>query len=176
MRLLERLQHHRHVLEAVEFALEGENVGGQPLLDDAHASGLARAVGRVDAEKADLDRRHAAPDAHLQAPAAHLVEHADLLDQPQRVVERQEIDQRPEPEPLRALRHGSHEQAGRGGEAQRRAVVLGQMIGVEAVPVVGLGQPHAVLDLLAERHAAVVHVLEDAELHVPSPWPGGRRG
>jgi hypothetical protein len=59
-----------------------------------------------------LDRRDAAPDAELEAPSAELVEHADLLDQAQRVVERKHIDQRAEAQFLCALRDGGEKHAG----------------------------------------------------------------
>jgi hypothetical protein len=44
-------------------------------------------------------------------------------------------------------------------------VVLGEVVGVKAETVVGLHQLHALGDLLGERHAAVVHMLEDAKPH-----------
>jgi hypothetical protein len=50
-----------------------------------HRSGL-RKVERV---VGGLERRHAAADAELEPSAAHLVEHADFLDQAQRMIERQ---------------------------------------------------------------------------------------
>ena len=51
---------------------------------------------KVEAVGPGLERRHAAADAELEAPAAHLIEHADFLDQAQRMIERQQIDQRAE--------------------------------------------------------------------------------
>src|SRR6266849_412415 len=61
----------------------------------------------------------------------------------------------------------------RGRHPQRRRVVLGDVQGVEAEPVVGLGELEPVLEELRERLAARVHVIENAELHC-SPFP--RRG
>ena len=46
--------------------------------------------------KSQLERRDAAADADLEPAVAQMVEHADLLDEAQRRVERQQIDQRPE--------------------------------------------------------------------------------
>ncbi len=96
---------------------------------------------------------------------AHLVEHADLVDQPQRVVERQQVDHRPEAKPLGALRNGGQEQAGRRRIAERRVVVLGEVIAVEAGAVVCLDQSEPLLEMAGERQAAVVEVVEDPEAH-----------
>src|SRR5262245_39170926 len=86
------------------------------------------------------------------------------------MVERQKIDQRSKAQPFRPLRERGHEQTGRGRQPQRCSVVLGEMVGMKAETIVGFDQLHAIFDLLAERHAAVVHVVEHAELHVCSPW------
>ena len=59
-----------------------------------------------------LERRHAAADAELEAPAAHLVEHADFLDQAQRMIERQQINQRAEAQSFGALRQCGEEDLG----------------------------------------------------------------
>src|SRR5262245_8915143 len=85
------------------------------------------------------------------------------------MVERQQIHQRSEAQPFRPLRQRGHEQAGRRRQSQRRAVVLGQMVGMKAEAVVRLGKLHASLELLAERHAAVVHMVEHTKLHGCSP-------
>ena len=100
-------------------------------------------LGEVEAVGLGLERRHAAADAELEAPAAHLIEHADFLDQAQRMIERQQIDQRAEAQRLGALRHRREEQPGRGGAAERRRMVLGEMIAVEAGAVIGFDQLRA---------------------------------
>ena len=124
-------------------------------------------LGGIDAVVGDLVRRDPAADAQLQPAAAHLVEHADLLGDAQGMVQRQRVDQRPEAQPARALRHRREEHAGRGRHAERRGVVLGQVIAAQAQPVVGLDQLQPVLVVLAQRHRAEVEMIEDAELHVP---------
>src|SRR5713226_1552990 len=53
----------------------------------------------------------------------------------------------------------------RGRHPERRRVVLGDVEGVEADPVVGLGELEAVLEEVRERLAARIHVIENAELH-----------
>ena len=52
------------------------------------------------------------PTPELEASAAQLVEHADLLDQPQRMVQRQRVDQRAEAQVPRALGHRGEENLG----------------------------------------------------------------
>jgi hypothetical protein len=73
----------------------GERLGGQARQDDLERLLVARAALVLsDAEEAGLQRRDAAPDAHAEPAPAHLVEHRDLLDQPQRVIQRQHEDHR----------------------------------------------------------------------------------
>jgi len=112
-----------------------------------------------------LERRDATPNPEFEATAAHLVEHADLLDQAQRVIERQEIYHRTKTQPAGALRQGRQEQAGRCGTADRGAVVLGKMISVETRAVESLRKPEPVGVKFAMRHARIVHVVEHAEFH-----------
>jgi hypothetical protein len=45
-------------------------------------------------------------------------------------------------------------------------VVLGEVVGVEAKPVVQLGELEPLGELLGGRAAVVVDVVEDAELHL----------
>ena len=124
-----------------------------------------RPGGGIDAVVAHLVGRDAAADAELEPAAAHLVEHADLVDQAQRMIEVDGVDQRPEAQRLGALGHGGQEHAGRGRHAERRRVMLGQVIGVEARALVELDQPQPLVELPAEIGAGAVHVVEDAELH-----------
>ena len=126
-----------------------------------HRAGL-REIERV---VRGLERRHAAADAELETPAAHLVEHADFLDQAQRMIKRQEIDQRAEAQPVGALRQRREENSGRRRAADRRAVMLGEVIAVKARAVVSLGKPQPAGKQLAMRHACIVHVIEYAEFH-----------
>ena len=48
-------------------------------------------------------------------------------------------------------------------------MVLGEMIAVEARAIVSLGEGQPVGIELAERHARVVDVVEDAEFHATAP-------
>src|SRR6516165_3187243 len=112
-----------------------------------------------------LERRDAAPNPEFEATAAHLVEHADFLDQAQGMIEWQEIHHRAKTQPAGALRQGRKEQAGRRGAADRRAVVLGKMISVETRAVESLRKLEPVGVKFAMRHARIVHVVEHAEFH-----------
>jgi hypothetical protein len=126
---------------------------------------LLHAVREVDAEEPDLDRRDATADPEQKAASAHLVEHADLLDQPQRVIERQQIHHRPEAQALRPLRDGGQKHARRRGVAEWGRVVLGEMVAVKTRAIVGFGQLQALLEQLAERDPAVVQMIEDPKAH-----------
>ena len=130
----------------------GQLVGGEALEQDLEGlvEALAPAV-PVDLEEPDLDGRHARAHAELQPPVAEVVEHADLLDEPQRVVERQAVDERAEAQRRRALGRGGDEDARRRPVPERRAVVLGQVVGVEAGLLVALDEREALLELLADR-------------------------
>ena len=118
---------------------------------------------RIDAIALMLEQRATTSDTELEAAAAELVEHADLLEQAQRMIERQQIDERPEAQPARALRDRRKKDAGRGRAAERRAVMLGQVIGVEALALDQLDEPQALLELRAARRAVVVEMIENSE-------------
>src|SRR5205085_11377773 len=123
----------------------------------------------IDAVEADLDRRDAAPDTVEKTAARHLVEHADFVNEAQRMIERQKVHHRPETELLRALRDGRQKDARRRRVTQRRIMMLGQVIAVEAGPVIGLDQLQPVLEMPLQRRATVVEVIENPETHHRSP-------
>src|SRR5262252_4617853 len=105
MRALQRPQDHRHVVKSVMLALEGQFVAGKALEDEFEGLVIDFAgLREIEAVSASLKRRHAASDPELEPPAAHLIEHADFLDQAQRMIERQEIDERAEAQRLRGSR------------------------------------------------------------------------
>jgi hypothetical protein len=52
---------------------------------------------------------------------------------------------------------------------ERRSVVLGQVVGVEAGLLVALDERKALLELLADRKPTLVDVIEDPEPHVLLP-------
>ena len=53
-----------------------------------------------------------ASDADIKASIAHLIQHADFFDQSQRLIERQCVDKRAEPQALGAGGDGGEEDAG----------------------------------------------------------------
>ncbi len=65
-----------------------------------------------------------------------------------------------------ALGRRGDKDAGRGGEPERRGVMLGQVVGVEAGRVVSLEQAQAALVELVERHVPPVEMVEDPDVHV----------
>src|SRR5262249_13939075 len=65
----------------------------------------------IDAVGIELHRRDAAPHADVEASAAEMIEHAQLFQQPQRMVERQEIEQRAEADAPRFARGGGKKHA-----------------------------------------------------------------
>lgn len=172
MRALQRREGQRHV--AIGVVLAGMiDAAVAPTAEDHlerfHVHRLR--FGRIDAEGGDLPGQHAAADADLQTPARQIIEHAQLLDQPQRIVERQAEHHRAEPEAPRALRGGGEEHGWLGCEAERRRVVLGEVPEMEAGGVVALDQPQAVLVDIGDGDARPpVEMTEDAEgKHAPSP-------
>ena len=57
--------------------------------------------------------------------------------------------------------------------AERRAVVLGQVVGVEAGVLVALDEREALLELLADRKPTLVDVIEDPDfMLLPPSRPG----
>src|SRR6516164_5048365 len=139
---------------------------GETEADDLERLGkLLHAALEIDAEKPDLDRRDTAADAKQKAATAHLVEHADLFDQAQRVVKRQQIDHRSKAQMPSSLSHCGQKDTRRRRIAERRRVMLGQMIAVEPGAVVGFDQFEPLLKLLGQRHPTVVDMVKDPKTH-----------
>src|SRR6266853_6546586 len=128
---------------------------------------------RIDVEEAHLRAERATAERELQPPAAHLVEHADLFEQPQGMIERRDGHHGPEAQALRALRHRREEHGGRRRHSERREMVLGDMIGVKARALVGLHDLQALAVEALVRTVAEVEVIEDAEFHAGS-YPTAR--
>src|SRR3984893_11484253 len=169
MRALQRTQDHRHVVKSVMLALERQFVAGKALEDEFEGLVIDFAgLREIETVSASLKRRDAASDPELEPPAAHLIEHADFLDQAQRMIERQEIDEGAEAQRLGALRHGREKEPGRGGAAERRRVVLGDVVAIDAAAVIGFDQLEPIGVERAKRPAPIVHVIEHAEFHAAS--------
>src|SRR5262249_29182562 len=128
----------------------------------------------IDAVGVELHRRNAAPHADVEAAAAEMIEHAELFQQPERMVEGKEIGQRAEPDAPRFARGGGQKYARRRRHRQRRRVMLGEVVTVKAGGLGRLQQGEPVLVGLLQRLPARVDVIEDAEFHVAFPPTLGR--
>jgi hypothetical protein len=138
---------------------------------DRFSVDLGRGV-RGHVEEARLERRGAAADAELQAATAELIQHAHLLENPQGMLEAQDGDQRAERQTGGPLRNRGEEYARRRRRAERRSVVLGQVVGVQTGPIVMLGQREPVGILppdIGIGSARTVEMVEYSEFHKPPP-------
>ncbi len=150
--------------------MEGEVLFGEALHDELIGLGIDRLCFlMVLAEIGELGRRRAAPESDLDAAAAHMIEHAELLDHAQRVIERQRIDHRPEAQPFRALRDRGHEDAGARRHAEGRRVMLGDVVAEEAEPIIGLDDLEPRFVVVGKRQVRAVDVIEDTEFHLWLP-------
>jgi hypothetical protein len=150
----------------VKAASEIHSRLGQGLLDDVIGLDIARwRLFRIDAEILQFMRRSAPPDAPFEAAAAEVVEHTDLFREPQRMMHRQHIDERPQPNALRPLRDRREKHAGRGRHAEGRRMMLAHVIGAKAGTVVELDQSQAILILISEGKRPEIVLVENSELH-----------
>src|SRR5690242_13457127 len=176
MRPLHRPRDDRRVGQLVVHPVEGHAVRGEALPQDRE--GLVEPALRLllarHAVEGQLGGGDAPAHAQVEPPAGQLVEGHRLLDDAHRVVQRQDRDERPQPQPRGPLRGRRQHQVRRRRDGQRRPVVLGQVVGVEAKPVVGLDQLKPLSDLLDVRPSRVVVVVDDPEAHAPNltPLPG----
>ena len=166
MRLLQRPQRYRHVLVDEVLAPVGERVGRQAGADAVERvdEDVARVVVR-DLVESELVGRDAAADADLEPAVAEMVEHADFLDHAQRRIERQQIDQRPEPHALGRARQRAEIDARNRHHVERRGVVLGDVQAVDAGGVGRLGELEALVEQQRERALAVLDMVEKSNLH-----------
>ena len=81
----------------------------------------------------------------------------------------QDVDQRAQAQTLGALGDGRQQDTRRRRHAERRRVMFGDMIGVEAAAVVDLGQFEPAFVELRKARIATVDVVEDSEFHVLFP-------
>src|SRR5258705_10113318 len=149
MRLLHRLEDERHVVECVVLAAEADASRAQRLHHDLVGLEVHRLrLRRIDAERGDLERGHAAADAELEPPSAQVVESADLLGEAQGVVERQRIDEGAEAQAPGALRREREENLRRWRHPERRTLAPRYWENVEAEPDLGFCRYNAVSDIL----------------------------
>jgi len=149
------------------LALEGEPLLRERKLD--HRERLlidALRFFHILAVEHELDRRAPAADADLEPALAQMIEHRNLFGETQRVIERQEIDQRTEAQPPRALRDRREKHAGRRRHAERRRMMLGEVIGVEAEPVIELRDAQPLVIKFGYRPAATIEMIENPEFQL----------
>jgi hypothetical protein len=109
--------------------------------------------------------RDAAADADLEPAVAEVVEHADFLDQAQRRIKRQQIDQRPKPHAPGRARQRAEIDARDRHHIERRRVVLGNMQAIDTGGVGRLGELEAFVEQQRERALAVLDMVEKSNLH-----------
>jgi hypothetical protein len=120
--------------------------------------------------------RAAASDAEHQAAAAQMIEHAEFLIQPERVMERQDVDERSDPQPRGSRERGREKNAWARRHAERGGMVLGQMIAGEAFAFDQLDQPEPALEHPIELMPVGIQMIENAELqHLVTPRPAHSR-
>src|SRR5262245_60441249 len=149
----------------------------EPGVEDGQ--GLVESLPVLLGRNADLDQllRHATGAADLQPPARQVVEHADLLQNAPRLVERQHHAHGAEPKPLGAASDAGAQQVAPGamGEAE---MVLAEEDTFESEPVDALPKGDTRIehrrgglwrDLLS-RGARCIQELEDPRLDHAPPW------
>ena len=112
-----------------------------------------------------LERRHAAADADFEPAVAQVIEHADFLDQPQRRIERKQVDQRPEPHPLGRARHRAEIDARHRHHVERGGVVLGHVQAIDAGFVGRLGEGETLVEERRHRAIRCFDVIEQSDFH-----------
>jgi hypothetical protein len=104
MGALDRMQYHRDIVKVIKLAVMGQYIGTETAADQVQRFRmLLLTTSGVDAIKRNLDGGGALADSELEAAAAHVVKHADLFDQADRMIERQSIDERNQANTARAL-------------------------------------------------------------------------
>ena len=168
------LGHHRGGVDVVVLPVEvtSGTPGPGPSQD---LEGLVEAglrLGAGHAVEAGLDRGDAPAHAEDEPAAGELVERGRLFDHPQRGNSgRIEISVPSRIVEVQLGRGGQHQV--RGGDAEGGAVVLGELVGVVAEPLVGRDQFEALVQLPCRWQAGRVVVIEDGEEHRQSLPDGG---
>jgi hypothetical protein len=93
----------------------------------------------------------------------------DFFIDPQRVIERQHVDQRSQPEALRALDRRSNENARARRHAERRRVVLRQVIREISFSLHQYDEAEPVFIERGERPAVAVQMVENSEFEQMKP-------
>ena len=167
VRLLFGAQRHVEVLELEESPPVREELVRQAA--EEHLERLFEAgVGllRVAAPHLPLGAAGGTPtDADLVAAAAELVDHADLFDEADGVMQRQDRDQGPEAEVCRALGDRGKKDGLVRRDAERRVVMLGHVVAVDSGLVGLLREAKPLGELLRQIDVrTLLDVVENTEL------------
>src|SRR2546426_1529489 len=166
IRLLHRLVVKLHVL-----ALVVEDIAAAGSKEDVERLAVAgaRLLDAFQSISQGFDGRNAATHAKLEPAARELVEHADFVVEAVRVMPGQAEDERTQAQAFRALDHRREQHARRGVDRERRALVLGEHVGVKA-GAVGRGcKLELVLVHLAGRALRSLDPVENAALQAGHP-------
>jgi acetaldehyde dehydrogenase (acetylating) len=108
VRLLQGPQRDRHVLVGEVIARIVQHIGPQARTDALECvdENLPRLI-VFDLVIFELIGRHAAADADIEPAVTEVIDDGDFLDQPQRRVKRQQIDERPQSQALGRARDGA---------------------------------------------------------------------
>ena len=149
-----------------------ERVGGQPGAEAIEGvdENLARIL-VLDLVILELERRDPAADTDFHPPIAQVIEHGDLLDQPQRRIEREQIDQRAEPHAPGRARYRAEIDAGHRHHVERRGVVLRHVQAVDAGLVGRLHKGEPLVEERCQRAICRFDVIEKSDLHGVSSLP-----
>ena len=175
MRLLQRPQRHRHVRIGEMRARMVQGVVGQAGADAGERihEDLARLIVR-DLVEVELERRDPAPHADLEPAVAQVIEHADFLDQAQRRIERQEIDQRPQPHARGRARDRAQIDARHRHHVERGGMMLRHVQAIDAGRLGRDRELQPLVELRRERTIAALDMIEESDFHVCLVCPVGQ--
>jgi hypothetical protein len=89
---------------------------------------------------------------------------ADLLIEPQRMMQRENVDERTESDPSSPLCHGGEKHARGRRHSEPCRMMLSDMIGVIALGIEHADELQSILELLTERRPIAIKMIEDPEL------------
>src|SRR5467141_304015 len=161
---------HGLVVKLHVLALVVEDIAAAGSKEDVERLAVAgaRLLDALHSINQGLDGRNTATDAELEPAARELVEHADFVVEAVRVVPGQAEGECAEAQALRALDQRREQHARRGVDRERRALVLGEQVGVKAGFICRCGELELVRVHLARRAPRSFDPVEDAELrHTP---------
>ena len=184
--LLEWLDPDFQVLVAVVLSLVVEQSGCGSLGEQVHLLvEYFPAVSEVDVELLCLHRRDSPAHTQVQASVAEVVQHAELVVQANGIVEGQQVHQWPQPQLRCALRRRRQEYRRRRGDAERRQVMLGQVIAMKPAAVGEFQHFQPVFENLVRGRLVPLDPVEQSEVqrvgqsrglcHRLPPFPLGKR-